>query len=55
MYNNYIYEASEGGLSWQCQLKLIGKQSSLFEAVLNRNDTPGISALRQQERDYSIL
>jgi len=37
MYNNYIYEASEGGLSWQCQLKLIGKQSSLFEAVLEGN------------------
>ena len=37
MNNTYIYEASEGNLSWQCKLKLVGIHSSLFEAVLEGN------------------
>ena len=37
MFNTYIYEASEGSLSWQCKLKPIGRQSPIFEAILEGN------------------
>ena len=39
MNNTYIYEASEGNLSWQCKLKLVGIHSSLFEAVIRAVDS----------------